>query len=895
MIGNHLSHYHIVEELGRGGMGIVYRAEDTKLDRTVAIKVLPPSALTSDDDRARFYREAKAAAALNHPNIAQIYEIDEAVPSGAPHGTPPSPFIAMEYIDGETLDARIKKGPVKLEDAVRIATEATDALNMAHEKGIVHRDVKSANIMLDEKDRVKILDFGLALTAASTKLTRMGSTLGTVAYMSPEQARGEEVDNRTDLWALGVVLYEMIAGRNPFGGDYEQAVVYSILNEEVEPLTALRTGVPMSLEWIVSKCLAKSAGDRYQTAGDLLVDLRTVDLSNASVLRSTASRTSVRRAEPDERPREQVNWRTAAAGVLIGLVVMGISWWISGSSVEKDTRVVRSQINLPLGMTLEPGKAAPLAIDRTAIALSPDGRSLVLVGSYGETTALYHRDMATNSFERIPGTEGAYGVTLSPDGSAASFFADDLLKVVALSGGSPRELASVSLPYDKVWLEDGTIVFSNDEGGSLVRVPSSGGPLETLYFDLEDPQETTSVDLSLDDVLRPRSVLPTGEVLAIGNFGTYALDMNTLTGRTINQRLNRAWVSPDEYLLNVEGEGISIRSWKGDQFEYSNATVTAVERLYQRTEVGGAHFTTDAQGTLVYVDGPNLSRTRLHWLQGAETAPLPNFNAALYGDFSLSPDGKQIAITVREVGATNIWIHDLERGTRTNVSKSGFNMMPTWSADGEHLYWGAIVDRRWMVVHSPVGGAAHPDTLVRRNTSPEWVTPDGRYLGVVRRTAQNRGDLGMIDLEAPDTFFPIATRPEAGEVLSRISNDGRYVAYTSNQTGDYQVFVQTIPPSDREWQVSVTGGEEPLWSSGDEYIYWRYGDQLLRVRFSDTAGEPSFSQPEVVFNGTFENVGGYSIDIAPDNRILLFRSEEDVPRITHLEMISNFPALLESQ
>ena len=285
MIGTTLSHYRIDAELGRGGMGIVYRAHDTKLNREVALKVLPSAALATEEDRARFYREAQAAAQLHHPNIATIFEIDEAVPSDAPHGTQPSPFIAMEFIEGKTLYDHIQKAPLKISEAVRVASEIAQALKMAHSKDIVHRDIKSANIMLDGEGRAKVLDFGLAKTSQSTQLTRMGSTLGTIAYMSPEQARAEEVDHHTDIWALGVVLYEMVTGRHPFAGDYEQAVVYSILNEDPEPLTAIRTGVPMGLEWIVTKLLAKKASDRYQNASDLQVDLRTVDLSTVSMSR----------------------------------------------------------------------------------------------------------------------------------------------------------------------------------------------------------------------------------------------------------------------------------------------------------------------------------------------------------------------------------------------------------------------------------------------------------------------------------------------------------------------------------------------------------------------------------------------------------------------------------
>lgn len=286
MIGTTLSHYSIEAELGRGGMGIVYKARDTKLDRTVAIKVLPATALSSGEDRARFYREAKAAASLHHPNIATVFEIDEAVASDAPYGTQPSPFIAMEFIDGGSLKDEIDKGPMKLPRAVEIAIQIADALKAAHAGNIVHRDIKGQNVMLTKTGQAKVLDFGLAKTAQSTMLTRMGSTLGTASYMSPEQARGEDVDHRSDIWSLGVVLYEMVSGRLPFAGEYEKAVMYGILNEDPEPLTAVRTGVPMGLEWIVSKMTAKKPENRYQSCDDLLVDLKTVDLTSSTLSRT---------------------------------------------------------------------------------------------------------------------------------------------------------------------------------------------------------------------------------------------------------------------------------------------------------------------------------------------------------------------------------------------------------------------------------------------------------------------------------------------------------------------------------------------------------------------------------------------------------------------------------
>ncbi|MDX1429530.1 MAG: serine/threonine-protein kinase, partial [Rhodothermales bacterium] len=327
MVGKTLSHYRILEELGRGGMGIVYRAEDTRLDRIVAVKVLPASALLSEDDRARFYREAKSAAQLHHPHIAAVFEIDEVTIEGlADEGK--RPFIAMEFIDGESLQERIRSGPMRIEESVRIAAQVAHALEAAHDKNIVHRDIKAANVMMTSKGEAKVLDFGLAKTTHATLLTRTGSTVGTAAYMSPEQARGDEVDHRSDLWSLGVLLYEMVAGGLPFRGDYEQAITYSILNEQPDPLTAIRTGVPMGLEWIVTKLLAKSPGDRYQSAEDLIVDLRTVDLTTTGMSRTSTSGTKAVATGGSAKPQKM----PPIAWAVIGALAVALLWLLFPSS-----------------------------------------------------------------------------------------------------------------------------------------------------------------------------------------------------------------------------------------------------------------------------------------------------------------------------------------------------------------------------------------------------------------------------------------------------------------------------------------------------------------------------------------------------------------------------------
>jgi len=487
MIGTTLSHYLIEAELGRGGMGIVYRGKDTKLDRTVAIKVLPSAALATDEDRARFYREAKSAAALNHPNIAAVYQIDEAVPSDAPHGTQPSPFIAMEFIEGETLEARIKKGPLKLGEAVELAKQIADGLKAAHAKDIVHRDIKAANVMLDADGRAKILDFGLALTSQSTKLTRMGSTLGTVAYMSPEQARGEEVDSRTDLWALGVVLYEMISGVNPFGGDYEQAVVYGILNSDPEPLTALRTGVPMELERITNKALSKDASRRYQTAADLIGDLSGVEIGTAS---SSLRTSTIPNSHTSN--RAGLSQRTWISAAVVGCVLLGAMYFVGKSSVPATPP--------PKTMKVQINTGSVEVIDR--VVISEDGSFIGFSGKDTTTmeTGLYIYETATALLKRVSNSGDYFRLTISPDNKwivMISYTESAKLLMQSIETGKPTR---ISADYVQGWVSP-TVLLMVPFDGPMYSMTLDGEVLDT--FDLEaDKEEERGVNIY--------SVLPGG-------------------------------------------------------------------------------------------------------------------------------------------------------------------------------------------------------------------------------------------------------------------------------------------------------------------------------------------------------------------------------------------------
>ena len=463
MIGQTISHYKILAKLGEGGMGVVYKAEDTKLKRIVALKFLSIIAL-GGEEKSRFLREAQAAAALNHPNICTIHAIDE---------VDGQMFIAMEFIEGQSLREKIEAGPLKIDEAIKFAMQVADGLQAAHEKGISHRDIKSANIMITEKEQVKIMDFGLAkLARGGTMLTKEGMTLGTAAYMSPEQTRGEVVDHRTDIWSLGVVLYEMISGRLPFRGEYEAAMMYSILNEEPEPLIPTwsgRSNVPMDLERVVAKMLAKNPAARYQHVDELPVDLKFIDLTATGTSKISTTKVT-RQAEKRSAfwPRA-IPWITT---ILFAVVAFIAIWLLQRPS---PAPVNRWNITLPESASIAPIGSAPEGIGRPALALSPDGTNLVYVADLGGKTQLYRRAM--DQFEVVPilGTEGAYNPFFSPDGQWIGFFAGNELKKVSISGGAPVSLCEVTNPFGASWGDDNRIIFSTFEGRRLLWTSASGG------------------------------------------------------------------------------------------------------------------------------------------------------------------------------------------------------------------------------------------------------------------------------------------------------------------------------------------------------------------------------------------------------------------------------------
>ena len=804
MIGTTLSHYAIEAELGRGGMGIVYKARDTKLDRELAIKVLPSAALASADDRERFYREAKSAAALNHPNIAQVYQIDEAVPSDAPHGTEPSPFIAMEYIAGGTLQDKIKEKPLSLPDAVKIASQVAEALKAAHAKDIVHRDIKSANVMITEDGVAKVLDFGLAKTNQSTMLTRMGSTLGTVAYMSPEQTRGEAVDGRTDLWALGVMLYEMVAGRLPFAGDYEQAVTYSILNEDPEPLTALRTGVPMELEWLVDKLLSKSPDDRYLRADDVLVDLRRVDTgssnSRQSINRSAHFSTSAPLAVKGDR-------RLIVGGILTVVLVM-LAWWI-GHETASDPE------------TWSPKR---LMVD-------------------------------------IPSVSVVGGVDISPDGSMVAFAADDL-RILFLETGQVRSYPMDGLFVNVDFSPDNTQVLVTNQA-SVERVDIASGAVVSIVKTREGGPRATwagndGVVYEEDQEIWYASVL-TGEsrqlvardstagefdmdypvVLADGKTLAASIEYESLSGAdvigfwdlesgkrkgTLNLPARRVdWIEPGYLIYMLDGDVMAM------PFDLDDLSQTGPAIQIDR-DVAVEGLSVSQEGTLVHA-GSNIGTldnsrpvlpmvfraTARSWSSvpiNGNPAPFP---AGVYRNAVVSPDRRRVAIveetSMTDGQPTTIWLLNLETGIRRAMTTDGISDYPAWSSTGDSLFFvkRGESDEIWMMAANGRGGEKRVATSGLNLLADLAISPDGRWVslaGGVEAQLESSTEFFILDFPAmlrsgklDRSAWKLSARGNARGI--KFSPDSKYVLY-EDQGGIYVQLVedQTAAP-EMIWPNSI--------------------------------------------------------------------------------------------
>jgi serine/threonine protein kinase/Tol biopolymer transport system component len=844
--GARLGPYEIQSAIGAGGMGEVYKARDTRLDRVVAIKILPEALAADSQFRGRFDREARVISQLDHPHICAVYDV------GEQHGTA---YLVMQYLEGETLADRLRKGPLSTEIALQIAVQISQALVAAHRSGIVHRDLKPANIMLT-RSGAKLLDFGLAklrdhVAVSMSEMTRLatappntaqGMILGTVHYMSPEQVEGREADERSDLWALGAVLYEMLTGRRPFDGASPASVIGAILKDIPPPVSIRQPLVPVALDHVIETCLAKDPDERWQSVADVGRELQWI-----------AS------APPTTRPalsawRERAVWITVSAA-LAGVAVFG-SLWRRPAPVVGDPILL--SVNPPEGTVFSGGMNVTLPVPE--FALSPDGHEIVFAATSPRgRPILWLRSLKDLDARRLPQTEDAEHPFWSPDGRWIGFFADGKLKKMPVSGGPPQVVAEgVPNPLGGSWGPDDTILFTSGNT-PVLRVSASGSTTSPVTaLDVSHQEASHRWPRFLPD---GRHFLYTSRSASSSDRGIY---VGALDGKTRKRLVGGVGVDssalyvPPGYLLWLDGDTLLGQAFDAERLELSGQPLTIAERVGHAT-TGHAAVSASQAGMVAYA-GPILRVGRLTWFDRSGEQREQVGPEGDYADFRLSPDEKRLAVSLIDprTGGGDIWIDDLARGRSRFTYGSGpiLNAAAIWSPDGSRLIF--RTNRRGaleLYQKSAAGGGseeplfAFAEDRVRgmqtnNLVSSDW-SPDGQHLLFSAPTlASGSFDLWLLPLagnKAPTSFVSAPS----DQMHGNFSPDGHYVAYSSNETGRFEVYVETFPRSERKWQVSTSGGYEPRWRSDGREVYYIAEDRKL-MAVSIGAGL-AFGAPTALF------------------------------------------------
>ena len=887
MTGQTISHYRILDKLGEGGMGVVYKAEDTKLERTVALKFLAAHLLNDPEAKQRFLREAKAAAALQHPNICTVHEIDE---------VEGKTFLAMAFLKGETLEERIAKGPLPLKDAVEIGRQVGEGLAAAHGDGIVHRDIKPANILVSPEGRATIMDFGLARLTEASKLTRADQTVGTAAYMSPEQIQGSEVDHRTDVWALGCVLYEMVAGLRPFKGQYDQALLYEIGNQEPEPLTGVRAGLPMEIELYVGKCLAKDAADRYGSASEIARDLRTLGerlksghsrvMSTAGLAGVPATMTTGRTLYPAQAfpadavvlPKRRLRALQAALAALGLALLLGGAAYFTRTVPEAPGKLVR--------------RISFTADNLTGGVISPDGRFVaynVMVESNAATGAVWLRSLEDETSRELPGTEGAIRSPFwSPDSLSIGFatFNPNRLKRIAIDGGAPTVLCEMTGPFQGgTWSPDGErIVFSS--GQSLYEVAARGGRPRPLSK--PDPTIRQGAPHFVPTKGGP-PILVYQQEHNVLDVRLMALDMAGGESAEIGPG-KQPFYSPEGILIHspgtFEGEGL----WA---LPFSPETMQVTGEAFPVSTSGGA-ASVSRDGAMAYSDRNNtqMSPKTLVWRNRAgeivETVGQPQPGLR---EFALSPDGRWVAVTVDE--PPDIWIQDLARSTVTRLTfDPGPEYNTSWTASGREVAYTRAIppptdkpNRLMLKAADGTGEASMLADFGAGQSNADW-SRDGRYVVYSGGGGEGKGnDIFYVELDKTGDERkpkPFLSTP-ANESIAKISPDGRFVAYISTESGKPEIYIRPFPSGAGRWQVSVNGGKQPRWRRDGKELFFVEDDIRLMAVSVATAGEGvALGQPQRLFESQDLNFRAFTwpeYEVSPDGQRFLTSTlvDPDVP------------------
>ena len=888
--GVRLGPYEVVGALGAGGMGEVYRATDTRLDRTVAIKVLPAHLSADAALRERFEREARAVGGLSHPNICTLHDVGRQRPaSGAAapdESAPPVDFLVMECLDGETLARRLERGALPPDEGLRIGGDIAEALDAAHRRGIVHRDLKPGNVMLASTG-VKLLDFGLARlrdhdardddpSGAPTRaaLTAEGSLLGTLHYMSPEQLDGKPVDARSDVFAFGATLYEMLTGVRPFDGDGQASVIGSILKDEPAPLREVRSGLPPRLDRLVRTCLAKDPDDRWQTMRDLKRELRWLAQAGGEADEPPAT------AAAPARGSGLAGWRLALSVVAPALIAAAAAWALKPASAPRPAAIDRFVIEVGDGQELT-----------GTLDVSPDGRRLVYGVREAGTTRLYLRDLDAFAPVPIAGTDGVDADLLffSPDGRHAGFVGRAAgerwtLSRIPTAGGSALEIARGSGQLRGAsWRGDGTIVLGV-VGTGLVRVPAAGGEAQPLTRVNDRPGELAHV--------LPAAVPGREEIFFV-----------LVAGTESDQQARQAAYSPDgtiDVLTEVSGGGTYLET--GHWLYPTAGGAVIVRRLAPDTPAfDGDPFQIPADaldssgpsvidrvggGTRAWIGRPDDGLRTLAWVDRAGNEEPLSLDPAIYRVARLSPDGRRIALDRGRPVERDLWVFDLERDTLSPLFLDpGDDESPVWTPDGRQIVFTSGRDGL-ANLHLRAADGTGPVEQLSTSSDLQWPqswSPDGRTLVFSRRVrtgpaAAQTLDTMVMRLDGDRAVAPLLAT-EFTESNPAVSPDGRWIAYRSDESGRNEVYVQRFPDLGGRVQISTAGGTSPLWSPDGAELFYREGQAMMTVAVDGSGAALGAGPPERLFEGRYLDDLARNYDVAPDGRFLMIKQADTLRQI----------------
>jgi serine/threonine protein kinase/Tol biopolymer transport system component len=858
--GSRLGPYEILAPLGAGGMGEVYKARDTRLERTVAVKVLPQHLSSSMEVRQRFEREAKTISALSHPHICALYDV------GREGDTE---YLVMEYLEGETLAERLGRGPLSLEQTLLYGIEIADALDKAHRQGIVHRDLKPGNVMLT-KSGVKLLDFGLAkvmepsapapLTSLPTQgppLTEAGTILGTLQYMAPEQLEGKGADARTDIFALGSMVYEMATGQRTFSGGSRASLISSIMQEDPKPISSLAPAVPSELDRAVRRCLAKDPERRWQNARDVALELES--------LAQTRQETS-RAAHPSRSHRTGmwIAWGTALAS--LSLLIVNLS---RGRHAERPKGTVRFTMPAPSGTAYYfSGR------DAGPVAVSPDGTSLAFValGQEGRKR-LYVRRLAELSAQALAGADGAAYPFWSPDGAWIGFFSDSKLKKVSSRGGPVQVLCNAPAGRGGTWNRDGVIIFAPGAEDPLYKISESGGmpaPVTAL-----DPKDTVSSHRWPHFLPDGRHFLFTAfNVLMSGPESGNSIFLGSLDSvdKNLLIRASKAeYVSPG-YLVFVRDRTLFVAPFDARARRLTGEPKALVEDVQFFPNTASAVFSVSPTGVLAYELGNVPPNSRLAWFDrsGNEVGALGP--PGDWEDPRISPDGTKIASNRldSQTGMSNIWLLGTESGSATRFTFAPtVEHGPVWSPDGSRLAFDSFRVKPVHIYQKSLNGKAE-EVLVRADdfkTPTDW-SRDGRFLVYQSLDPKTQWDLWYVDLSGSHTPT-IFLRTPFNELGGQLSPDGRWLAYSSDESGSWEVYVTAFPGPGGKWQVSNGGGTQPIWRRDGSEIFYLSSDRTLMTATVAERKTLALLTPRPLFPTRARYTGNRAYDVSADGQRFL--------------------------